>query len=286
MKNIIIVCIQGVTSTVLARKLNEYAKKEESDYHFKSVSVSKIADYLEDANYILLTPQVKGKVKEIETLTSDYSCELKILLDHEVSFTMIEQTFNNIKSIIETEKTNNDSFIKVIKKILIDICSAAVLITSFGLGFELLYLTTQIPWFHELYQLSTGIICLYLSFLIGLFYAKHKDKSQFIYGSVTLLTTLLYSPTFFNPSDYTITYNFHITEVNLIIDFYSFKGLMYYIPLCLLSAITYGYIDDVISKFYKNRHYLINGYFNLPTQLTMFLYLFFNLIVLFLVTTH
>ena len=61
MKNVVIVCIQGVTSSVMAKRLNTLAEQKNENYVFKAVSVSDIKDYLEDSDYILLTPQIKNK---------------------------------------------------------------------------------------------------------------------------------------------------------------------------------------------------------------------------------
>ena len=79
MKNVVIVCIQGVTSSVMAKRLNTLAEQKNENYVFKAVSVSDIKDYLEDSDYILLTPQIKNKFNEIDRMSKDYHCEIGIL---------------------------------------------------------------------------------------------------------------------------------------------------------------------------------------------------------------
>ena len=64
MTKVIIVCIQGVTSSVMAKKLNILAKQKNENYEFQAVSVADIHDYLDESDYVLLTPQVKSKFND------------------------------------------------------------------------------------------------------------------------------------------------------------------------------------------------------------------------------
>ena len=62
MKNILIICIQGLTSGILARKLNMIAEERNEAYSFLSAGIADAEKHLDWADYLILTPQVRDRM--------------------------------------------------------------------------------------------------------------------------------------------------------------------------------------------------------------------------------
>ncbi len=57
--NIVIVCVSGMTSSVLARKLNAIAEEKQSNEYFYALGVNTLHEQIEKMDVVLISPQVK-----------------------------------------------------------------------------------------------------------------------------------------------------------------------------------------------------------------------------------
>lgn len=71
MKNILLLCASGVTSSLLAQKLNEVVENDLNDYYLISCSVCDVAKYVNDTVIMLLTPQVRFNYDKIQQMYPD-----------------------------------------------------------------------------------------------------------------------------------------------------------------------------------------------------------------------
>lgn len=281
MIKVIIVCIQGVTSSIMAKKLNILAKQKNENYTFKAVSVADINDYLDDSDYILLTPQVKTKFNEIFIMSKECHCEIGILEERSVSFNNIELTYNNLKSIIEKETHEISEWI-ALKRTIIDVLIFCLLFSSIGRLFYLFYHFTKIALFYEIYQKTSGIICLYVAYVIGALFAKYLNQSSFIYGSICVLTLFAYSLCSFS----VISSNTFQNSIDLIsilyVSNYGISNIFKYSIVVSCGLFIFHYLNLFITKKSEERHYFSVGYFNMPNHILMASYLFIIFILSYL----
>ncbi|MCR6098050.1 PTS sugar transporter subunit IIB [Salipaludibacillus agaradhaerens] len=70
MKNILLVCAAGMSTSMLVNKMEEAAKEKEEEININASSGGDVSKYIEDAHILLLGPQVSYLKKQYE---SDYS---------------------------------------------------------------------------------------------------------------------------------------------------------------------------------------------------------------------
>lgn len=281
MKRITIVCIQGVTSSVMARKLNILAKQKKEEYIFKAVSISDINDYLDDSDYILLTPQVKTKFNEIDEMAKDYHCEIGILEERSVSFNNIELTYNNLKSIIEKDNYEINEFI-ALKSTFIEVLIFSVMICCIGIFFYEIYHYTNIMIFYDIYQKTSGVICIYVAYAIGALFARYLHQSSFIYGSIGILTLLAYSLCSFSVINHTYFQDSIDLISMLYVNNYGMSNLLEYSIVVFCGLFIFHFLNILIRKKSKERHNFYVGYFHMPNHILMAFYLLIIFILAYL----
>lgn len=272
MKRVIIVCIQGVTSSVMARKLNILAKEKNDIYHFIAVGIDDLDQYLVGTNFILLTPQVKSKVNDIQKLIANTTCEVGVIGDSSISFNHIELTYQNLKTIIEKKDKNlrvTDALIETLKDAFIPI----LFIYIVGSIFKSLYSMTENEIFYDIFQRTSGILCVYSAYFIGGTFAKKVHRSSFMYGSVCLLSLFFFSPIFTNSIKSVYPYHYIGPEGFLVISELGTQHMFLYLLLVLFSVLLFYFYNTLIIKKCEERHYLLIGYFNMPHYVLMSIYL-------------
>lgn len=71
MKNILLLCASGVTSSLLTQKLNEIVENNLKDFHLIPCPVCDVAKYANDTVIMLLTPQVRFNYDKIQQMYPD-----------------------------------------------------------------------------------------------------------------------------------------------------------------------------------------------------------------------
>ena len=71
MSNILLLCASGVTSSLLAQKLNRIVENDLNGYNLITCSICDVARYADDTSIMLLTPQVRFNYDKIQQMYSD-----------------------------------------------------------------------------------------------------------------------------------------------------------------------------------------------------------------------
>ena len=66
MKNIILMCSQGMSTSMMVQKMSEEAKKIDYKCHIEACSVSEIDEVSKNADVIILGPQVRFQLKKLQ----------------------------------------------------------------------------------------------------------------------------------------------------------------------------------------------------------------------------
>lgn len=191
MKNILIICIQGLTSGILARKLNMTAQQRKQEYSFRSSGVADAEKHMEWADYVILTPQVKDRLAKAEETAEKHGAECLILADTMISFQKTEETYENIVRALGDKKAPSrsdtlhsllDTLIMISPLIAAGICAEAVSKLSGSLIM------------HEISCRTTGIISLYALPALGYALFRQRGESRMAGLLSGLLVLLVLTP--------------------------------------------------------------------------------------------
>jgi PTS system cellobiose-specific IIB component len=98
---ILLVCFAGMSTSIMMKKMKESAAKKKIDLDINAVPLSKFQDNLDGVNAILLGPQVRYAVKDVEKTTEG---KIPVMVINSVDYGMM----NGDKVLDETIKMVKD----------------------------------------------------------------------------------------------------------------------------------------------------------------------------------
>ena len=66
MKNILLCCAAGMSTSMLVTRMQKYARENQIDVYIKAISINELDDNLQQTDCCLLGPQVKYKLSEVQ----------------------------------------------------------------------------------------------------------------------------------------------------------------------------------------------------------------------------
>lgn len=252
---ILIVCIQGLTSGILAKRMTDISHDHGDDHEFHACSQFDLQDNQEWADVILLTTQVKAISKEIE---EKYSTKKVLIISEEsMSFNQVEETYVQILHQINEKHTASLSWPSIFH-ILENGFLLCTVISIPGWIALLLYQVSGIEGLKGVYDSTAGVICLYGACITGYYYAKEMDESKIAYMLIGVMSLLAVSPGL-NTGSISI-----VDQQSVLIHFpnYNYLWLFLYVPCVIFFLFCYQKISIFIKKhFYRGD--IVLGEFNL-----------------------
>jgi PTS system cellobiose-specific IIB component len=98
---ILLVCFAGMSTSIMMKKMKESAAKKKIDLDINAVPLSEFQDNLDGVNAILLGPQVRYAVKDVEKTTEG---KIPVMVINSVDYGMM----NGDKVLDETIKMVKD----------------------------------------------------------------------------------------------------------------------------------------------------------------------------------
>lgn len=71
MRKIILLCAQGMSTSVIVKKMKEAAAAENYECEIAAYGISEIESVTKDADIVLTGPQIKFRLKEVQTKCPD-----------------------------------------------------------------------------------------------------------------------------------------------------------------------------------------------------------------------
>ncbi len=228
MTNILIVCIQGLTSGILAGKLNQTAEKNREEYRFLSAGIAEAEKHLDWADYVILTPQVKDRTHSLQENARQNQAVCLTLADTMISFQNIQETYGNITSAIEPEKPGTDRY----RIILIHCALTACIVALSGGVSYLIGRFSGIELFQEFYIRTLGMICLYCSLDLGYRIFEENRENGMTGFLVSLMILLSLTP--FVRIDGDPRFNLYLTHMAVDMSYWSVRYLPWFLLMELL----------------------------------------------------
>lgn len=79
MKNIVLCCAAGMSTSMLVQRMKESAKKKEIDVVIKAVPVAEFSTIISSADIILLGPQVKFELEKLQALAEPLGKKVAVI---------------------------------------------------------------------------------------------------------------------------------------------------------------------------------------------------------------
>ena len=80
--NILLVCAAGRSTSLLVNRINDAAKEKGIEVHIEAHPVGSVKNYGDDANVILLGPQVRFELKKVKGMYPDKPVEVINMQDY------------------------------------------------------------------------------------------------------------------------------------------------------------------------------------------------------------
>jgi Phosphotransferase system cellobiose-specific component IIB len=251
---ILIVCIQGLTSGILAKRMTEISRERGDNHEFHACSQFDLEKYQEWADVILLTTQVKSIRGAIE---KQYGTAKKIFVisEESMSFSQINSTYQQILHQISNAPVRKpwwQIFWHVLKNTLI-LCVLLSLPGWFAYGIHLL---TGNAVAEDIYESTAKVICLYGACICGYYYAKETSENEITYIVVGLLSLLAMTPSF-------TTGNIAAAEsefLTITVPNYGFWMLLIYLPFMMLAFYCYQHLALYVKKQFFGKSVIMSDF--------------------------
>ena len=82
MKNIVLICSAGMSTSLLVNKMKEYCEKVNYNANINAYGMAEIDQYVPDADIILLGPQVRFNLGKIQSQFPDKEIQVIEMVDY------------------------------------------------------------------------------------------------------------------------------------------------------------------------------------------------------------
>lgn len=270
---ILIVCIQGLTSGVLATKLNKIAKERDDDYHFKSINYLTVEEEMVSADIIFLTPQVKRQIKNFDNPTFQSNDKIYVLPDISISFDKIDQTYDNIISYIKnSEQDQQKSYQELILNYVSELLIFILLVLGIGAVGYALYKISDSLFLYEIYQKSIQLLPLFVVLFNANIFSKIVDEKPLLYYVIALIVFLTFLPI----EGGNTTYDVVSLSPQSYLSLGNLKpiGTLFYLPLSFLVFYLNHFLAEKICQFYVIKLRQLKHPHDLPISLISLIFVF------------
>ncbi len=244
---ILLVCVSGLTTSMLAKKMRIYNEENNLNNIVTATKVFDFDAYLEFSDVILVAPQAMMYSKIIEDKSKEKNIPVLYLSEDDLVFMKIENIFQSLDTLGKTD-------VGVIEKVELSVhlvfeitkdafirCSSILVIGLIAIICDIIKTTEYID---VLYKSTFGIIGIIYAFSIGFTYGEKVKSQIFVNGLLTLTSVFIMNPiihAFINPNLISITLNNQYLFSSIIL-------LMDLIPVTFVSLLTI-FFSEKIEKY-------------------------------------
>lgn len=193
--NVLIVCLQGMTSRVMAQKMTELAKKKADNYVFKAAGYLYVQDQAGWADIILVTPQARAYAKGIKAGLQGMGLQIYQLSAFNEAFNNIPETYEMICRLISGRR---DDRICLTGKELARLTKEAALVYLFAAALAgaiyFLYRATGLKDYHVVGRQLELLEAIFAALYLGYGFAGMAGGPRRYYMMVALSALLAFSP--------------------------------------------------------------------------------------------
>ena len=176
-----LVCVSGITTSILANKLNAYAEEQKKEDYFVATRLSMSLDNILASDVVLVAPQARPTASKLKEEAEKVNLPLIFLEEEDLVFGKVEKIYQEIELHRCEEKLIWEQPRLTWKNLLEIYCNACVrCVPLIGLGMILTL------FFIVLHQPSGsiiwGLVHFYFAFAIGYEYGELMKQSKLFMG--------------------------------------------------------------------------------------------------------
>lgn len=259
---VLLVCCGGISTAVLAKKMNQFAASNHRDDEVLAVKESRAAEYIVLADIVALAPQAIFFHDELKALTEKNNIPLYLITQEQYSKMDSEHIYLELHHIyqkkseftLDIKKSNeNIRFFNAIYESVKTLFLVLFLIFAVGSICNLLLNMTNVQGMVKsvitcIYDVSMGVVSLYASFVLGYVFGKQLKLSEVFCAFISMSCLLLF---LIDVNDYAQLDPIHIGYRTIDISSLGFSNLILSIIISI-SVITVFYFISMVLN-YKQR---------------------------------
>lgn len=247
---IVLVCVGGITTNVLAKKMKKYGEQKGYEDEIRAFSYRSCEQSFPEADLILVAPQAQVFAKGIRKMAEEEQIPCHELEEADI----ILGDPGRIYRIIDLYRKSGEREKKPRKPLtlngLVQILGQYILTLSpflLGIaGIRLLSLMMDNRLLDGLYASTGGIAGIYAVFAFGYCFAKQMEKSPVIYGILCLICCFMLLPMGGAGAENMILFgirDFGIGNGYIRIETLGFLSCLYLLPISCAASSLYYYLD-------------------------------------------
>ena len=244
--NILLLCSSGITTNILAAKLQKYAAQNGKEDIFTASRIDRYRELIPHADMILIAPQV-GKLSEgLKEAARQAGVPCHVFSEPTFVQSDVEKIYAYLDSCRVAPKAQKDTTVLaavLMGKILFGAALYSAPVLAFGLCCLVLGKLFSAAILQEASQATFSILILYFMFSVGYQYGSFTNQEPVARGLIALGAPLLMLPV----SGLTETWNmsFRVVDGQIPLSFFAFPHALVLLLLCVLAVILNYQLDKM-----------------------------------------
>jgi len=189
---ITLVCASGLTTNLLAKKLNDYSNKMGYNDSFSAIKVNFYSDVMNDTNIFCIAPQAELLSKSLQYNAKTNGIKIIYLEETDLVFGNVEKIYeqiNNYRVVVEDNMMVKEITFSEIFQMILNALTRCIPIALLG------FISWLVIYFFDsstakiLFGISFGMFPFYIAFALGYEYGILTNDSEIAYGLLFLLSS-------------------------------------------------------------------------------------------------
>ena len=199
---VVLICMNGITTSLLANRLQQYSKDNGNDDEFLACRVGTENEEFTKADVIVLAPQAASFYNKVLQERKNNSSAV-IVLDEKMFvvgetkdiYNYIRQNVAGFLTDINTscdDKSRSVDFTMImLGEVLLNAILGCLPLLFIGLVFYVLFVSTSRSIFVAIFEAIYGYLYLYVSFSIGFKYGNQIRSNPYVMGTIVFASTMI-----------------------------------------------------------------------------------------------
>ncbi len=195
--NVLLVCSGGVTTNILATKLQKYATQNEKEDFFTASRISQYRELFPHADVVLIAPQADMLAESLKEEAGRAGVPYRVLDEPTFVLGDVEKIYAYLDACRAASKVKPEPVplsVALMGNILLDAALFSVPVLVFGFLCRALGKLFSVPVLGDASQATLSILILYFMFSVGYQYGSHTNREPVARGLIALGAPLLMLP--------------------------------------------------------------------------------------------
>lgn len=199
---VVLICMNGITTSLLANRLQQYSKDNGNDDEFLACRVGTENEEFTKADVIVLAPQAASFYNKVLQESKNNSSAV-IVLDEKMFvvgetkdiYNYIRQNvagfLTDINTSCDDKSRSVDFTMTMLGEVLLNAILGCLPLLFIGLVFYVLFVSTSRSIFVAIFEAIYGYLYLYVSFSIGFKYGNQIRSNPYVMGTIVFASTMI-----------------------------------------------------------------------------------------------